>query len=162
VADELTLPQPPAPPAESPVEETAESPVESPAESPAEETAVPAAARWARWRHPLTVVGWVLLAAVLVAAAVAAVGLVIGRGSEPSLRASPGDCFSGESDSDLKRVACDDPGVKWTVVGVVENKSKQESTQNACAAWPSAEASYWESRNGTSGFVLCLGAVRAA
>jgi hypothetical protein len=100
----------------------------------------------------------VVLVAVILAGGYFATG---NRGTGSSLRARPGDCFSGDSDSDLKRVPCDDHAVRWSVIGVVEHKTQQESKQNACEAWPNAEASYWESRNGKDGFVLCLGSVTA-
>jgi hypothetical protein len=102
------------------------------------------------------------VAVVLVAVVLAGIDIVTSNGGGGrSLRANPGDCFSRDSDRDLRRVRCDDPAVKWTVVGVVEHKTEQESKQNACQAWPNAEASYWETRNGTDGFVLCLGPAAA-
>ncbi|GAA1816247.1 hypothetical protein HC028_10180 [Planosporangium flavigriseum] len=122
----------------------------------------PAGDRWARWRRPLRAIGWGALAVMVVAAVLAGVHIAMNnRADETSLRAKPGDCFSGESDRDLRRVPCDDPAVRWMVLGVVQRSSEHAAKQQACAAWPNAEASYWESRNGTDGFVLCLGSVIA-
>jgi hypothetical protein len=139
VADEVTMPQP----------------------SEAATAGRPATRdRSARLRRAGIVAGWCVLAAGLVAAVLAAVALVAAdRGDGRSLRAEPGECLSGDSDRDLRRVRCDDPAVRWTVVGVAEHKSKRQAGQDACRAWSDAEASYWESRNGTDGFVLCLGPV---
>jgi hypothetical protein len=163
VADEVTLSQPRAESEPPAVPDGPETPAvsdgpETPAVPPAPETG----GRRRRWRRTLAVVGWVVVAAAVVAAVLAGVDMATGNHSGTSLRAKPGDCLSGESDSDLTLVPCDHPDVRWTVVGVVENKTRQEATENACAAWPNAEASYWESRNGTSGFVLCLGPLPTA
>jgi hypothetical protein len=98
-----------------------------------------------------------LAAAVLAGVAIATSDRVGGK----SLRAKPGDCLAGDSDSDLKPVPCDDPAVKWTVLAVLEHKTQKEAKQEACGAWPDAEASYWESRNSADGFVLCLGSTGA-
>jgi hypothetical protein len=56
----------------------------------------------------------------------------------------------------MKRVKCGAADVRWTVVGVVDNKSEADAKTAACGQWPEAEASYWESKNGKTGFVLCL------
>jgi hypothetical protein len=108
-------------------------------------------------RRSLVVAGWALLAVTLLAVTVGAIGFAMGRhGDDQTLRARPGDCFAGQSDSDLKRVSCTDRTVRWSVVGVVENKTEEQAKKDACDPWPQAEASYWESRNGSKGFVLCL------
>ncbi|MGC9666741.1 LppU/SCO3897 family protein [Planosporangium sp. 12N6] len=182
MADEVTLPQSPAGseptlveldvgrlgerPAEAtgvapPAEATGATPpaVSSPDESPQTDSSpagLSPSQRRVRWRRIFTTVAWSVLVALVAAAVWAGVDLATGRHSDPSLRARAGDCLSGESDSDLKRVPCDAPDVRWTVVGVVEGKTRQEAGQNACAAWSNAEASYWESRNASTGFVLCL------
>jgi hypothetical protein len=39
---------------------------------------------------------------------------------------------------------------------VVNDKTEADAKKTACGQWPDAEASYWESRNGKTGFVLCL------
>ncbi len=110
----------------------------------------------------LTVVA--ALVAVLVAAVIAIVYVVGGsdKGSgadDHSLRAKRGDCLLGESEKELKRVGCSNPDARWTVVGVTDNKTESDAKNQACAQWPEAEASYWESRNGKTGFVLCLASV---
>src|SRR6266536_731693 len=110
----------------------------------------------------LTVVA--ALVAVLVAAVIAIVDVVGGsdKGSgadDHSLRAKRGDCLLGESEKELKRVGCSNPDARWTVVGVTDNKTESDAKNQACAQWPEAEASYWESRNGKTGFVLCLASV---
>jgi hypothetical protein len=109
-------------------------------------------------RRPAAVLaGWAVLGLVVLAIVSTVIAIAVGRGgSVKSLHAKPGDCLSGQSDSDLKRVSCTDSKVAWTVVGVVQNKTENEAKQQACAAWPQAEASYWESGNGKTGFVLCL------
>jgi hypothetical protein len=61
----------------------------------------------------------------------------------------------------MKRVKCDAAGVRWTVVGVVDGRTEAESKQSACAQWPEVKASYWESKNGKIGFVLCLASTAA-
>jgi hypothetical protein len=157
---------------ESAVVESDSEPVPTAADSSAEPTAIepvvidePAAMPTATVETPLrkrpaVLAGWGLLALVLVALAVSGIALAVGHhGSDQSLSAKQGDCLSGESDTDLKRVSCGDTGVKWTVIGVVQNKTQDEAKQQACAPWPQSEASYWESRNGKTGFVLCLAAV---
>jgi hypothetical protein len=163
VADEVTLPLPlPLPlPQEQPPEP--QPPEPEPEPTTVESDAALAPGPRTRRRRVLLAVGWGVLAVMLVAVVLAGLDIAMGNGgSGQSLRARPGDCFSGNSDSDLKRVPCDDSAVKWTVIGVVEHKTQQESKQKACEAWPNAEASYWETRNGTDGFVLCLGSVAAS
>jgi hypothetical protein len=116
----------------------------------------------ARRRRKAVLVGIGVLAVVLLAAIVVAVGSWVGhRGTDKSLQAKQGDCLSGQSDSDLKRTACGSPSAEWRVVGVVANKTREEAKQQACRDWPTSEASYWESRNGKTGFVLCLAATTA-
>jgi hypothetical protein len=83
------------------------------------------------------------------------------NGKEGSLRAKQGECLSGHSDNDLKRISCDSASARWSVVAVVENRTKEQAKQEACQAWPTAEASYWESRDGKTGFVLCLASMGA-
>jgi hypothetical protein len=146
VADEVTMPQPPGAAAAGDEPATTGRP------------AIPG--RRARLRRVLVAAGWSVLVLGLVAAVLAGVALVTGdHGDDRTLRAEPGECLSGDSDRDLRRVGCGDPGVRWTVVGVVEHRSKRQAEQDACRAWSDAEASYWESRNGTDGFVLCLRSV---
>ncbi len=147
-------PEPVEPAKPEPVEpEPPAEPVEPPAEPPAAAEAQPR-------RRSAVLAGWGALALVLLAILVTVVAVVVNHhGPEQSLRAEQGDCLSGESDSDLKRVSCADAAVKWTVVSVVQNKTEDEAKQKACAPWPQAAASYWESRNGKTGFVLCLAAV---
>jgi hypothetical protein len=145
VADEVTPPQPQPQPLPQPL-------------PPPE----PARNRWVPTRRTLRAVGWGVLAVMLVAAVLAGVAIATGdRAGGKSLRAKPGDCLAGDSDSDLKRVPCDDQAVKWTVLAVLEHKTQKEAKQEACGAWPDAEASYWESRNSADGFVLCLGSAGA-
>lgn len=99
------------------------------------------------------------------AIAVVAAGVAVATGDHAagrSLRARLGDCFAGAGGTDLKRVQCDDRTARWTVLGVVEQVSETDARQQACAAWTGSEASYWESRNGVDGFVLCLRSVPAA
>jgi hypothetical protein len=168
VPAEPVAPEPPVEPepmlAETaePATETAET-VEPAVEAPAVET--PAADVLATPGKPpgrsrAVLAGWGLLALVVVALAVTGIAIAFGHhGSDQSLRAKQGDCLSGESDTDLKRVSCGDAAVKWTVVGVVQDKTQNEAKQQACSPWPQSEASYWESRNGKTGFVLCLAGV---
>jgi hypothetical protein len=75
-----------------------------------------------------------------------------------SLRSNQGDCLSGQSDDSLRKVSCASSSAQWTVVGVAENKTLDEAKAQACAPWPNAQASYWESSSGKTGFVLCLAA----
>src|SRR5262249_33605716 len=139
----------PVEPAAEPVEPAEPEPVEPPAAAEAQPR-----------RRSAVLAGWGALALVLLAVLVTVVAVVVNHhGPEQSLRANQGDCLSGQSDSDLKRVSCADAAVKWTVVSVVQNKTEDEAKQKACAPWPQAAASYWESRNGKTGFVLCLAAV---
>jgi hypothetical protein len=113
-------------------------------------------------RRSLTVVGWAVLAAVLLSVALGAAGFAMGkRSADRTLRAKQGECLTGASDTDLRPVACTDAAAQWRVLGVVENKTQKEAKEQACQAWPQAEASYWESRNGKNGFVLCLAAAPA-
>ncbi|MCW2639426.1 MAG: hypothetical protein JWP76_1732 [Dactylosporangium sp.] len=163
MADEVTLPEPPEPPEPPPPQPQPEPQLPEPQPTTVESDAAQVQEPRTRRRRVLLAVGWGVLAVMLVAVVLAGLDIAMGNGgSGQSLRARPGDCFSGNSDSDLKRVPCDDSAVKWTVIGVVEHKTQQESKQKACEAWPNAEASYWETRNGTDGFVLCLGSVAAS
>jgi hypothetical protein len=87
--------------------------------------------------------------------------VVTGGGTEKSLRSKAGECLAGEREGDLERVSCTSSSARWTVVGVVENKTQEQAKIQACRAWPAAEASYWESHNGRTGFVLCLASTTA-
>jgi hypothetical protein len=110
----------------------------------------------ARRFRTLKFAAWGLVAAVIAALVIGGIALASHGGGERSMRAKQGDCLSGEQEKDLKRVGCDDTRVRWTVVGVVTGRTEADAKKTACSAWPQAEASYWESRNGKTGFVLCL------
>jgi hypothetical protein len=148
---------------------SAESPGEETPAEPADSTSLVDTPPSRRSRaFTITVVAG--LVAVLVAAVVAIVVVIGGSGkgstknsrstgNENSLRAKQGECLAGASEKELKRVDCSNPDVVWTVVGVTDNKTEADAKKEACAQWPEAEASYWESRNGKTGFVLCLASV---
>lgn len=168
MVDEVTSQAEPAGPAGPPESagpagaDATSAPVEASEPAGAIPAPAPVRDRRAPLRRTLVAIGWVAVAAGLVAGAVVAVDIVTGHhGDGRSLHAKSGDCLSGESDHDLRFVQCDDPAVKWIVVSVVERQSKQDSQQKSCRLWPEAQASYWESRNGSDGFVLCLRPVSA-
>lgn len=79
--------------------------------------------------------------------------------SAPS-SAKVGDCMKGQSENDLKIVACTDPAAVWVVLGRVADKTEaqlNDPNDDSCAAYPTTEAGYWEGEKGKKGFILCLG-----
>ncbi|GAA0404277.1 hypothetical protein Acor_24250 [Acrocarpospora corrugata] len=74
--------------------------------------------------------------------------------------AKAGDCLAGASADDLKVVACTDPTATLTVAGRVEDKTQKEWEADQegamCSAFPSADQSFWEGKEDSTGYVLCL------
>jgi hypothetical protein len=71
--------------------------------------------------------------------------------------ANVGDCMAGQTAETLKKVECTDSTAEWVVVGRLSDKTEAQFTDDACAAFPTTEISYWEGKTGQAGFILCLG-----
>ncbi|GAA3110037.1 LppU/SCO3897 family protein [Streptosporangium carneum] len=74
--------------------------------------------------------------------------------------AKAGDCMAGATAEELKVVECADPTATLTVAGRVESKSQAEweadQEGKICSAYPNADQSFWEGKEGKEGYVLCL------
>jgi hypothetical protein len=82
-----------------------------------------------------------------------------------AVNAKVGDCLPASaltetlSDaSDLKTVDCAGADAKYSVVGVVENKTSAQfqADDNLCQAFPTAESVLWLGETGKAGKVFCL------
>lgn len=132
----------------------------------AAEPAEPAKGNWfTRWFKRQSLMGKIrIVFAALVIFVGVPVGLIVGSSAPGS--ADVGDCMVGQTAQTLKVVECTDPTAEWTVVGRLNEKAEADFTDDSCAAFPTAEISYWEAqkRRGIAGlvqgdpkgFILCL------
>jgi hypothetical protein len=71
--------------------------------------------------------------------------------------AQVGDCLEQSGDNSVSIVDCGKPEAAFTVLGRVGDKTSAEATLSACDPFPDTASTYWESSDGGTGFVLCLG-----
>jgi hypothetical protein len=70
--------------------------------------------------------------------------------------AAVGDCMVGQSADALKTTDCNGGEAEWKVVGKLDDQPENVTTEQACAAFPTTEVSFWEGDKGGKGYVLCL------
>ncbi len=99
-----------------------------------------------------------LIIAILVPLAVIGFG-VFGYLNSVGSSSKVGDCVSGNvTDANtIKKAECG-PGATYKVVGRIEDKKQDEGGADGaiCSPYPTAEALYWEGREGGKGNFLCL------
>ncbi|GGK14695.1 hypothetical protein GCM10010124_04090 [Pilimelia terevasa] len=103
-----------------------------------------------------------LLIAVAAVALAGAVGWQVARHLtyEPSARAAIGECLDGGEPKHMRKVGCTEPGARWRVLGRIDQiTERQFQASNVCAAFPTAEFTFWEAaaRKDAKGYALCLG-----
>ena len=119
---------------------------------PAEKPQGNAISRWWKGQSTFGKIRTVVIALVIVVVAPIA---YFASQSQPSA-AEVGDCMAGQDEDSLKVVECTDPTAEWEVVGRIETADSGQTTEVACAAYPQADASYWQESSRGSGFTLCL------
>lgn len=80
-----------------------------------------------------------------------------------------GECLAGDSagdsagddaeltrQTDLRVVDCTDADARYTVVGRIEDRTREQADDEVCQPYDRAELTYWDGRSGQAGTVLCL------
>jgi hypothetical protein len=114
---------------------------------------------WAPAQQSKSSVGkWLAIGGGIVAVLiVAVVALALLAGGDPE----PGDCLS-EDNQELAVVDCDDSSAAWRLIGVQEGEQSYDeylADPETCAAFPTAEQSFWVGENGDQtgqGVVYCV------
>jgi hypothetical protein len=83
-------------------------------------------------------------------------------GGDSVAEAAVGECVAGDPDGDdadqaeFRLVDCADADAGYTVVGRVEEQSREQADDDACQPYDRAELTYYAGRSDESGTVLCL------
>jgi hypothetical protein len=105
----------------------------------------------------LSATTWTYLIGILVPiVALVVVGLVT-SGGDPA-EAKVGDCVDQTGSDKVKVVACDDAKAEFEVIARVEDQTRLDASVNACLRYADQGpvTSFWEGKQGGTGYVLCM------